>query len=224
MRINNIQYNNIQPQLTTPREKVDFKEIKSVEQKGFVDLVNELLKWRENEKQLKNCPKWDLSKIPLKYFINNQKDNDKFLPEFVNTVQSAFLPWSRASSGLIRFERVYNESMANIIIDWTDKVTPGRTFEAGHANLKVINNKIEKAEIEIIILPAIDKFATDEQRTERVRRTALHEIGHTLGLNHSTNKKDIMFHRGITNKSLSQNDINRLVDLYKFAKTAAKFY
>jgi predicted Zn-dependent protease len=128
------------------------------------------------------------------------------------------LPWTRASSGLIRFERIINEALSDIIIDWTDTTAPGRNFESGHADLKVFNNKIESAKIEVIISPLIDNLASPRQRTERVRRTALHEIGHALGLNHSNNRKDMMYHRGINNNRLSSNDIRRLADLYQSSK------
>jgi len=219
MRINNIHLNNIPPQLSEPGQKATFKGIDDSQPKGLTDFVNELLSWRENEKlEGRKCPRWDISRIPLKYFIYNSNESDRFLPEFVNAAQSALLPWTRASSGLIRFERVFNEDTGDIVIDWTDTITTGRNFESGHADLKVFNNKIEKAKIEIVISPMIDKFASSVQRIERVRRTALHEMGHSLGLNHSDNKKDLMYYRGISNNRLSANDIKRLADLYHSSK------
>ena len=219
MRINNINLNNIPPQLPEPGQRAEFNSVNNSQPKGLTNFVNELLSWRENEKlESRKCPRWDISRIPLKYFINNAHENDKFLPEFINAVQSAFLPWTRASSGLIRFERIFNEDISDIIIDWADTTTIGRDFECGHADLKVFNNKIEKAKIEIVVSPLIDNFASTQQRIERVRRTALHETGHSLGLNHSENKKDIMYYRGINNNKLSSNDIKRLSDLYQSSK------
>ncbi|MDD3012467.1 MAG: matrixin family metalloprotease [Candidatus Gastranaerophilales bacterium] len=219
MRINNIHLNNIPPQISEPGQKAEFKGINNSQPKGITDFVNELLSWRQNEKlESRKCPRWDMSRIPLKYFISNSDESDRFLSDFMDAAQSSFLPWSRASAGLIRFERVFNEDLSDIAIDWTDTTTPGRNFESGHADLKVLNNKIEKAKIKIVISPLIDNLASSKQRIERVRRTSLHEIGHALGLNHSENRKDMMYYRGINNNRLSSNDIKRLADLYQSLK------
>ncbi|MCK7521154.1 MAG: matrixin family metalloprotease [Ignavibacteriales bacterium] len=138
----------------------------------------------------------------------------KFLPEFIKQAKLAFQPWSRATYGLIRFEETLNINNADIILNWSDNIVFGRDFEVGHNNLKVVSNKIEKAEITIIVYPMIDHGCDNLKRIERVRRTALHEIGHAIGLNHSNNSKDVMFHRGINNKNLSSNDIKRINELY----------
>ncbi|OGI16820.1 MAG: hypothetical protein A2287_02260 [Candidatus Melainabacteria bacterium RIFOXYA12_FULL_32_12] len=177
--------------------------------------ADEIKYWNNNDKdRANNCSRWDLDKIPLKIFVSKNVNNERFLPEFINAVKSCFQPWSRASYGLIRFEETLNINNADIIITWSDNVVFGRDFEVGQNNLKVINNKIEKAEITIIVYPIIDRLANPASRIERVRRTTLHEIGHALGLNHSNSSKDIMFHRGINNKNLSSNDIRRLNELY----------
>lgn len=179
--------------------------------------VNNLSAWNYNESINDKLPRWDLGRIPLKYYIENTCKDGKFLPQFVNITDNCILAWMRASYGLIRFQRLYNKDLADITISWTDIITNGREYEAGNNNLKVIGHKIDKAEINIVIFPEIDKGLSVSSRIERVRRTALHEIGHALGLNHSQDSKDMMFHRGINNKTLSPNDVKRLNELYNNA-------
>src|ERR1035437_654785 len=133
------------------------------------------LNYREsNENNSEKLPKWDLVKIPLKYYIENSYNDAKFLPQFVNTTDNSFLPWTIASCGLIRFQRIFNKNNADIIVEWTNTVVLGRDYECVHNDLKVVNNIIEKTQITIVIYPEIDKEITVPSRIERVRRTALH--------------------------------------------------
>jgi len=208
MKINN--YGN----LSNSPGKSDISDIAKISlNDDAIDTVNKIKKHQENEETSNKCYKWDLTRMPLGFFID-KCNNEKFLNEFTGAVEGCFQLWAKACDDVISFHKINNPEQADIILNWSDTVTTGRNFEAGHNNLKIANNKIEKAEITIIIFPEIDKNASPETRIERVRRTALHELGHALGLNHSDSPKDIMFHRGITNNKISVNDIKRLIELY----------
>lgn len=179
---------------------------------GFIESLNQ---WEANDKKRdKNKVRWHQSRIPLKYYIKRGNNILGFLDDFEKIIPSCFDCWSRASLGKIRFIKTITESDANIVVNWSETVVLGRDYESGHNNLKVMGNRIEKADISIVVYPLIDKLSPAVNRVERVRRTMLHELGHSLGLQHSLSSRDIMFHRGISNKNISENDSKEIIELY----------
>jgi len=53
--------------------------------KGDINPANELTQWQKNENnESHNSPKWDLRRVPLRYFVSRQVNHDKFLPDFTN--------------------------------------------------------------------------------------------------------------------------------------------
>lgn len=186
-------------------------------------LLQALKKWENNDiVDINKSVRWDLSRIPLKYYLSKSDQLGELADSIDTLVQSCFMDWSRASLGKIRFMKTLVESGSDISINWSETVTLGRQYECGHNDLKVVGQKIEKASIRLIIYPLIDKLSNQVNRKERLRRTLLHEIGHSLGLKHSETSSDIMFHRAITNKKISLNDEKALQELYK-TELANKF-
>lgn len=97
---------------------------------------------------------------------------------------------------------------ADTIIYWHDKYSP----KIGLTTNIFIKNKLTDSKIDFYI----KDYRQHPHSPQVIYKTALHEIGHLLGLmGHSKNINDIMFPSITKTESLSERDRNTLLELYK---------
>lgn len=162
-----------------------------------------------------NAIRWPQEAFPLAIYIaDNPLLASKFKVE-TNTLFNWANQWSSQSNNRVQFVLTTNKEDAVIQINWTTDATKGRDYEVGHAKRNVNpQGLIESVAITLLEQPVIDNHLSYTEQVQRLQATILHEIGHALGLEHSNNPKDNMYHRGWQNADLSVNDIRRLIQLY----------
>ncbi len=134
---------------------------------------------------------------------------DGFRPEMVPEVRWALDTWRPASVGL-RFSEATDTTGATLIVRWAD------TLEADRAGVTDVTwdraGRIHRAEVYLATRsPSSGRPFTVEAR----RAVVLHEIGHALGLPHSSRPGDVMFPVA-TETTLSDRDRFSLRLLYEF--------
>lgn len=162
---------------------------------------NRIIRWPEN------CFPLKFYIAPFRWYARTNNDSYKYQA----LVKRALETWEKASSGKVRFKVVptLNESQVNL--DW--KRVDRKAL--GHCYFHFDNNsRLYSAEVQIGLSDGV--LHSQYQDENEVYHTILHEIGHSLGLGHSTYQSDIMYtpHKyGVVN--LSNRDASSIQWLYK---------
>jgi hypothetical protein len=132
-----------------------------------------------------------------------------FQPAFLNAVRAAFARWEDAGVP-VRFDLAADSERAEVRFHWKVQFDIDRT---GQTDLLW--------DPEGRILSALVTIATFDPQghplsPDDVRVVALHEIGHLLGLDHSSDSTDIMF-ANTKVRDLSARDVRTALMLYRLA-------
>lgn len=191
--------------------------LKSVPKNEYGSSNDELQKYKDNYLNYiftsdQKAYKW--KSFPLTVYIEPKKQ--KF------PVQSSFEQWQDRTGNLVNFQFVNSPDNAQIVVMFKDKLESTSTKEsyiAGYSKPYYQGDNIIKSEIRILSIdPETKKDVTDDF----IAFTALHEIGHSLGLKgHSPNPNDVMSASSSDAKSsLSQRDVNTITMFYKLNEKA----
>jgi predicted Zn-dependent protease len=132
-----------------------------------------------------------------------------FHPEFVDAIRSGFQQWQDAGVP-VRFDVGADSADADVRFQWKvqfDIERTGQTDLAWDQDGHILSGVVTMATFD----PKGRALSVDD-----VRVVALHEIGHVLGLDHSSDSTDIMFARTQV-RELSARDIRTAQMLYHLA-------
>ncbi|MGD9580540.1 MAG: hypothetical protein AB7V50_04150, partial [Vampirovibrionia bacterium] len=158
---------------------------------------------------------WDIDKMPLKVYISPSK-----YPEYNKFVWDAFNDWASLSRGIVFFVKTDLEEEANIIVKWGDRFEDDRDDDLFGYSVPLI----EGSNLLNYTIYLLNKDYNGEILLPNyIYTNALHQIGHSLGINaHSSNAEDLMHVNGNYGE-LSRRDIATLNILYQMKPDFSNF-
>jgi hypothetical protein len=122
---------------------------------------------------------------PLRVWVQPTARHDDFNPNAVPVVRRAFVEWSEVGIP-VPFTFVMDSTLADVRVTWVDKFNEsisGKTLWAHDENWWIIDANIQLA---------VHHHSGEVLDTTSIRAIAMHEVGHLLGLDHTTDTTSIM--------------------------------
>lgn len=124
-------------------------------------------------------------------------------------VERACQEWAAATNYRLRFVMVTNPADAGLVCKWTnDKSQLHHSFAIGETQHGTNSAGDDQATVYLLLKE--DNSINDSEFYD----TCLHEIGHAIGLSHSSNPQDVMYNASNTENGLTANDKARARELY----------
>lgn len=161
---------------------------------------------------------WPLRRMPLKVCVIPATRVRGFRQENVSAVYEAFQTWQQVTRGQISFTQVRSPQEADLTVGWAEELPKGHSHASGVTQQYHDNEGVCRAEITLLTYADHQIPAHWQVWLKLMKVTALHEVGHALGLGHSSDPHDVMTPNYFLDKrsviALTSRDVNTLWRLY----------
>jgi hypothetical protein len=126
---------------------------------------------------------------PLRVWVQPTSRHPDFDPALVPVVRRAFVEWSGVGIP-VPFTFIMDSALADVRVTWVDRFTEsisGKTLWAHDDSWWIIDASIQLA---------VHHHSGETLDATSIRAIAMHEVGHLLGLDHTTDTTSIMAPKG----------------------------